>query len=43
MFNWTANSLEFAVDNDQDIKEGWGPGDENRLYLSRDATGMRNG
>ena len=43
MFNWTANSLEFAVDNDQDIKEGWGPGEENRLYLSRDATGMRNG
>tara|TARA_R110000796_G_scaffold20528_3_gene61035 strand:+ start:437 stop:2560 length:2124 start_codon:yes stop_codon:yes gene_type:complete len=52
MFNWTANSLEFAGDadgepgdgdgNDQEGK-GWGPTEENRLYLSRDATGMRNG
>ena len=51
MFNWTANSLEFAGDGDGDgdgtgqdeEAKGWGPTEENRLYLSRDATAMRNG
>ena len=43
MFNWTANSLEFAVNNPLEVREGWGPGEENRLFDSRDATGMRNG
>ena len=46
MFNWTADSVDTMTPNDFDRAfpdAGWGPTSDNELYLSRDATGMRNG
>ena len=45
MFNWTADSLFFMEPDDFNNlpTAGWGVSQDNELYSSTDATGMRNG
>lgn len=45
MFNWTADSLFFMEPDDLNNlpTAGWGVSEDNELYSSTDATGMRNG